>query len=275
MGDLQRAAVTLSGIGLHGGEPCAVTIARTSGPTAIETTSGRWPLGRPCIAGADRGVRIALDGGGSIELVEHLAAAFGGMGAHLGVVASVSGGEVPLLDGGARAFVEALVAVGAGGHRAPLRVTREVSLSAGEARYELVPSEETRLEVRIEFDHPRIGRQETCWEGDPADFRARIAPARTFGFARDRAALSASGRARHVDLSSVIVFGELDLLPGCELRGDDEPVRHKLLDLVGDLALHGGPPRGLVRAFRPGHAATHAMIAEALRAGHLVREETR
>jgi UDP-3-O-[3-hydroxymyristoyl] N-acetylglucosamine deacetylase len=123
--------------------------------------------------------------------------------------------------------------------------------------------------VTIDFPPP-VCRQRATWDGDAAAFMARIAPARTFGWAHELDALRAVGRASAVDLASVLVFDERGPISGCRPPEPDEPARHKLLDLVGDLTLHGGPPLGIIDAFAPGHTATHAVVVRALSLGVLV-----
>ena len=215
------------------------------------------------MARADHGVAIEDGAGLAIDLVEHLCAALGALGVREGLVVRVFGPELPLLDGGAARWVAALGALGLASSPPRSRVTRAATLEVGDARYELAPGDGPALEVHVAFDHPAIGAQRAAWEGDAGDFARRIAPARTFGFARDALALQAAGRARGVDLASTLVFDDVGVVAGCAPAEPDEPARHKLLDLVGDLFLSGGPPRGRVVAHRPGHAATHAMVRRA------------
>ena len=105
------------------------------------------------------------------------------------------------------------------------------------------------------------------WSGDRADFVARIASARTFGFAHEVDALLARGLAQHVAASSVVVIAPDVIHHAGRPFTADEPARHKLLDLIGDLYAHGGPFRGRIHATRPGHAATHAAMARAREEG--------
>jgi UDP-3-O-[3-hydroxymyristoyl] N-acetylglucosamine deacetylase len=147
----------------------------------------------------------------------------------------------------------------------------------GESRYELAriaDDDAVALEVVIDFGDARIA-PEARWDGDPEDFRARIATARTFGFEHELGDLLARGLASHVTPESVVVFTKEHVLSSGAPVAADEPARHKLLDLIGDLYLHGGPPRGRLRALRPGHAATHAVMVRALDEGLVVREERR
>ena len=201
-----------------------------------------------------------------------------------------------LLDGGARRFAEALLQIEAP-RGAPLRleVARAATFTRGDSTYRFEAADEVSVDVEVDFPAP-VGRQRAQWGGDPHDFFTRIAPARTFGWESEAEALRASGRAGAfegwlrsprlapvppgaslgsgpsfdaMDLESVVVFRADGSVLGGAPPGPDEPARHKLLDLIGDLALYGGPPRGRVTAARPGHTATHAVVAEALTAGVL------
>jgi UDP-3-O-[3-hydroxymyristoyl] N-acetylglucosamine deacetylase len=126
--------------------------------------------------------------------------------------------------------------------------------------------------VRVEFEDPRLHR-DASWDGDSSDFFERIAPARTFALAKDVPALVARGLGKGAVPASVLVIAEDEIYWSGRPFEADEPARHKLLDLVGDLYLHGGPPLGSVLATRPGHAANHAAIAEALARGVLSKEQ--
>lgn len=271
-------SVLLSGIGLHAGAKVEVRLARVTGPIVWAQGGAEAPQDELRATRTDRGLRVEAAGGRvSIDSVEHLLAALGGLGVHDGVRVEALGSEIPLLDGGARLFCEALFAIDAPcGRPSALRITQRATLHHGSSTYTFAPPEEdtpqnparARLAVDVTFPAP-VGHERDEWAGDPADFFARIAPSRTFGWARERDALLAQQRARGVDLGSVIVFGQDGPISGCRPNAPGEIARHKLLDLVGDLALYGGPPRGAVEAVAPGHTATHAVVAEALAAGIL------
>lgn len=261
----------LRGVALHRGGPAEVRLAAASGPITLSQRGASAALADLHVARADRGVTLAsADGRVRVDLVEHLFAALGGLGVSAGVHIAIDDDELPLLDGGARRFAEAVLALGvaeAPASRA-LTITREASIARGSALYRFAPGPRVELEVEVEFRAP-VGRQRAAWRGDADDFLERIAPARTFGWADEHAALLASGRARAVDLDAVLVFDERGAIDGCRPAGEAEAARHKLLDLIGDLAIHGGPPRGAIVVSRPGHAATHAVVAEAFALGVL------
>lgn len=266
-------ALSLHGRGLHTGERCTLTLTRAAGPVCFETPAGDVVREELRVVRTDRGVRVRADAlGFELELVEHLFAAFAGMGVQSGVRVGVRGPEVPLADGGAREFALALAALAAPPEAPSLRVARPAELSVGRAVYAFTPAARASAAVTVEF--PGRGVEHAAWDGTPATFISAIAPARTFGFQRDYAALQAEGRAAHVDLHAVLVLND----DGSALFPDapgvpNELARHKLLDLLGDLYLFGGPPLGHVRAVRPGHTATHHVVREALARG--VLESTR
>lgn len=262
----------LEGTALHRGVETAVVLARREGPLVIEQRGASALLESLVPSRTDRGLALrSADGRVAFDLAEHLLAALGGLGITQGIRIRVEGDEVPLLDGGARRFVEALAALGAPRGRAPrLHVAREATFEDGASTYRFAPGAHVRVGVFVAFRAP-VGEQRAAWDGDPTDFAERIAPARTFGWLDEHEALLVAGRARAVDPASVVVFGAGGPLAGGRPPEPDEAARHKLLDLVGDLTLYGGPPRGEIEACRPGHGATHAVVARALSAGVLVR----
>jgi UDP-3-O-[3-hydroxymyristoyl] N-acetylglucosamine deacetylase len=211
----------------------------------------------------------AAGGALRIATVEHALAAMAGLGVYGGIALEVDGPEMPLLDGSAAAWCAALDALGPPSRPPRLRVARAASVEAGSSRYDFAPGDGVTLRVRFETDDSRLD-PDARWDGDPGDFRARIAPARTFALARDLPAIERLGLARHVDPSAIVVVMPDAIHCAGRAFERDEPARHKLLDLLGDLYLHGGPPRGSVVAHRPGHAATWEAMTRARASGVLV-----
>lgn len=264
-------SIRLQGRALHRGGPAEVLIERTHGPIAIAQRDAEAPLGALSAVRTDRGVTVASsDGRVRVDLIEHLLAAIGGLGVAHGIRVRADDGEIPLMDGGAARFVEAILALDPPRGRS-LRVVRAETIEHGRSRYRFSPAETTQVRVEIDFPAP-VGRQQATWDGDAIDFAQRIAPARTFGWAHELGALRAAGRAAEIDLGSVLVFDGDRPHPDCRPAGEDEPARHKLLDLVGDLALYGGPPIGAIDAFAPGHGATHAVFDRARSLGVLAED---
>ncbi len=257
--------VVRQGIGLHSGTAARVTLRRAMGPCRFLRAGREMPVVEARVVGTFRATALDVLGE-RVSTVEHLLAACGGLGVHDGLSIEIVGTELPLLDGAARAWCDALLEVGVRATAPSLAVARDADVRVGESRYEFRRAAGIRAAVTIEFGDARLAKTAE-WDGDPVDFAERIAPARTFAFQRDVEALADEGLGSHVTPSSVVVIGEQAVLFAGAPFSVDEPARHKLLDLVGDLFLWGGPPRGAVSAHRPGHGATCAAMREALESG--------
>jgi UDP-3-O-[3-hydroxymyristoyl] N-acetylglucosamine deacetylase len=274
------APVRLEGHALHAGTVTAVTLAAHDGPITLGRGDRRAPLASLRVSRTDYGVAVTDERGFELDLVEHLMAALGGLGIRGGVLAVVDGPEVPILDGGARCLADALVRLEIPEALPELVVARRGRLDFEASSYEFEPGDRTLLAVETSFEHPAIGKQRASWDGSRSAFLDDIAPARTFGFAgqadelarRNRALLAttaASDPSAMVALRrAVVVFDEPSPPPRLV---DDEIAKHKLLDLIGDLALYGGPPSGRILARQPGHTATHRVVRRGLDCGILSR----
>ncbi len=202
----------------------------------------------------------------TVSTIEHLLAAFAGLGIDNAIV-EVDGPEVPIMDGSAAAFVDAIDQVGTITQAAPrryLRVLKTVRIENGRAFSELRPSSDGfRLEVEIDFATNIIGRQTLSMLLTPQNFRREIARARTFGFLRDVERLWKAGFALGASLENTVALDETRILNPEGLRYGDEFVRHKTLDAVGDLALAGAPILGAYRSYCGGHKM-NVSVLEAL-----------
>ncbi len=263
--------VSLHGPALHCGRNCGVTLLRRPGPVCFAQGGVVVARQELEVTRSDQGVCVAA-GHVEIDLVEHLFAALGGLSVYRGVELRIHGREIPLLDGGAADLARALQVLGLPTTPPELKVSRAGRIEIDESVYEFEPGTGREVEVTIDFRSQlgNYGLQEARWDGSPRDFAHRIAPARTFGFNEDRARLEAAGRAQYVNLRSVIVFDSGRQL-GDSPAEFDELARHKLLDLIGDLYLFGGPPIGSVKAHRPGHSRSHRALKKALQTGLLRR----
>lgn len=260
--------VVIRGCGLHTGAPCSVRLSRRAGDLTIR--HGDLAARIEDLRVVEGALSTTVEAGGlRVRTVEHLFAAIGALRVTRGLEIAIDGREVPLVDGGAAVFFDAIAELGIDPSPPRIVVAKDGEITIGESMYGFVRGDRIELEVEIDFGDPRIAKH-ASWHGDARDFRERIATARTFGFARDVEALMARGLASHVAPESVIVFRDDDVLFAGRPFERDEPARHKLLDLVGDMVVHGGPPRGRVRATRPGHAATNEAMLAALDAGLLV-----
>ena len=204
-----------------------------------------------------------------LATVEHLLAALAGVGL-TAVTLLVEGDEIPLLDGSAQPWVEAIAEAGLQGlGRRPVSepLSRPITLQQGQSFVTALPSDRLRLAAAIEFPQAAIGRQFFSLELTPEAFVRDIAPARTFGFREQVEQLRAAGLIQGGALDNALVCdGDHWLNP--PLRFADEPVRHKLLDLLGDLAL-AGLPQAQVFAFRGSHGL-HTALAAALTSPPLI-----
>jgi UDP-3-O-[3-hydroxymyristoyl] N-acetylglucosamine deacetylase len=229
------------------------------------------PLSACAVRSADRGVRIGpREGGFDVESVEHLFAALGAWQVRRDLDIHVTGGEVPLADGGAARFAAAVASLNPPRARSPLRVVQSGKVEIAESIYAFEPGPEPILAVEVHFEARAIGTERASWDGSFERFVSDVAWARTFGFRRDAADLLARGRALGADAHAVMVLDDEGRVepPDAPAR-PSEFARHKLLDMIGDLYLFGGPPLGAVSAIRPGHAATHRAVALALERGLL------
>lgn len=261
--------MVVQGRGLHSGQPCTVVLQRAPGPVALVQGGARATVPGLVVASTARATTVE-DAGGSLRIgtVEHAFAALAGLGIREGLELCVDGPELPLLDGGALAWCDALARLDLPSRPPRLAVTRAASYAVGPSRYELAPSE-PGIDVSVHVELDARFEPMARWQGEAADFVARIAPARTFALAHEVEELARRGLARHADPASVVVLGPDAVLSSGRPFAPDEPARHKLLDLVGDLYLRGGPPVGRFHAVRPGHASNARAIARALEDGVL------
>jgi UDP-3-O-[3-hydroxymyristoyl] N-acetylglucosamine deacetylase len=201
--------------------------------------------------------------------VEHLLAALSSLGVD-NVIVELNHPEVPIMDGSAAPFVYLIQEAGIKRLAAPrryLKVTRPISLSRGEKHIALYPSESFKVTYSISFDHPLLRHQTRTVTLSEDAFVEEIAPARTFGFLKEVEWLRQRGLALGGSLDNAIVLGETSVLNNA-LRFEDEFVRHKILDVVGDLALVGHPIVGHVVAHRGGHALHTEFAAKICQEAH-------
>ena len=198
-----------------------------------------------------------------VSTVEHVLAALRGMGVDNATI-EIDGPEAPIMDGSAAAFVTAIDQAGVVSQSAPRRyiqVLKPVQVAVGDSFGELRPhATGFRAEVEIDFTNPVIGRQIYALELSPESFRRELARARTFGCMNDVARLWSAGFALGASFENSVVFDEERLLNPEGLRFADECARHKVLDVIGDLALAGLPLLGAFRSVRGGHKVNHAVL---------------
>jgi UDP-3-O-[3-hydroxymyristoyl] N-acetylglucosamine deacetylase len=265
-----RSQATVTGVGVHSGSPVNLTI----GPASVDAG---FVFVRSGLEGGDREVQATVESviataratvlgdseGPLVSTVEHVLAALRGMGVDNATI-EIDGSEAPIMDGSAAAFVTAIDQAGIVNQSAPRRfiqVLRPVQVAIGDSFGELRPhAAGFRAEIEIDFANPVIGRQKYALELSAEGFRRELARARTFGFMNDVARLWRAGFALGASYDNSLVFDEERLLNPEGLRFEDECVRHKVLDAIGDLALSGLPLLGAYRSVRPGHKLNHAVL---------------
>jgi UDP-3-O-[3-hydroxymyristoyl] N-acetylglucosamine deacetylase / 3-hydroxyacyl-[acyl-carrier-protein] dehydratase len=274
-----RSEAALEGVGLHSGEQVRLRVlpAEPNRGIVFRRVDLDPPLEVPAdidlVVDTERGTTLGL-GDVRIRTVEHLMAAISGLGID-NVVVEMDAEEPPAADGSAAPFVEMLRSAGIEEQSAVARIVRvdePFSVEEGESSFVMAPAAGFEVAATIEFDHPLVSRQFGSFRIEPERFEREIAGARTFGFLREVEALRARGLALGGSVSNAVVLTDDGLAEGSELRFADEFVRHKALDVVGDLALVGGRVEGRVVADRPSHRGNVALGRElrrrAARAGN-------
>lgn len=246
------------GVGIHGGRTATVRLFRSDGPVRF-VRSGRSLRPTVDTVVSTKGATTLGSDGIRIAVVEHLLGALHVRGIWSELTIEVDGDELPILDGSAAPWADALSMLGRF-PPAPSCLAAEADVHDARGGAARLQAGERSLDATIEFDHPAIGRQH--WSGGP-DRWDELLSARTFGFAADAAALRAAGLARGASNENAIVFD--DHAASAPLRFDDEPVRHKALDALGDLYLLGRPFAGRLRVERAGHDL-HRRLVRALMA---------
>lgn len=266
-----REQVTVSGIGVHSGSPVTVTLHPAEANTGIvfwrsrtgDRKDRKLPASYRSVTATEFATVLGDHNGPAVSTTEHILAALYGLAIDNAVV-EVDGPEVPIMDGSAAPFVEAIDQAGIETLSAPrryIRVLRPVRVNADGCYGELRPhTRGLRVETEIEFDHPLIGRQVFAQDVEPNLFRRELARARTFGFMRDVSKLWSAGYALGASFENTVVIAENRILNTEGVRFPDEFVRHKAVDAIGDLALAGAPLLGAYRSLRGGHKLNHAVL---------------
>jgi UDP-3-O-[3-hydroxymyristoyl] N-acetylglucosamine deacetylase len=249
--------IFISGVGIHSGGQVSMTLRPSAcgrivfrrldlggrevevDPSSVESQKSSSLVSEDC----------------AIQTVEHLLAVLYILGID-SLEIDLDGGEIPIMDGSALPLAQAILEPGLSqlpGRRKTVRILKPYTLQEGEASLSFSPDREFRLTYVIDFPHPVIGRQAFSFAVTKEGFLAEIAPARTFGFLKDVPELWKKGLARGGTLENAVVLDDEKVING-PLRFPDEFVRHKILDLIGDLALWGHPLLGHFQAYRAGHS---------------------
>ena len=261
----------VEGAGVHTGEPATVRFVPADPDTGIRFRrvdldgAPEVPATLDAVSDTELGTTLA-DGAAEARTVEHVLSAIAALEID-NVIVEMTGPEVPILDGSFRPFMDALDGAGVVEQDRPARIwelSEPLSVDGPNGgHYVAAPADDLRVSATIEFDHPMIRRQFASFNIDET-FVDELAPARTFGFLRDKDALQEKGLALGASLENTVVLDDEGLMEGQELRFPDEFVRHKIGDLVGDLAVLGGRVRVHIVAERPSHAGNFE-LAKAIR----------
>ena len=258
--------VTASGVGLHSGVQVNMKLtpsASGKGVVFVRTDLDGFeiPASWQHVAKVSYATSLMRQGV-LLSTTEHLLSVLRALGID-NVRVEIDNLELPILDGSARPFAELLAQAGVKRQRRKrryMRILKRVAVRDGDKRISIEPGEAFEVVCETLYPHPLVGAQRLEMAVTPATYLAAIAPARTFGFERDLDALRDLGLIRGATLDSAVCFTERGVLNEGGLRFPDEPCRHKLLDLVGDLALLGHAVIGRVVAERAGHAMHVAMV---------------
>src|SRR5215217_3898869 len=270
--DLQRTvrrAISCVGIGLHSGNKVRLSLKPAAAGSGIRFR--RTDLGHhevPATVQHLAGIQLATglaSNDVAVETVEHLLAALVSMNID-NVLIELNSPEVPIMDGSAAPFVYLIQEAGVKQQNAArkyLKIVRPIALSRGDKRIALYPSDHFKVTYSISYDHPLLRHQSRTLRVTEDTFIEELAPARTFTFLKDVEMLRQNGLALGGSLDNAIVLGETGVLNNA-LRFEDEFVRHKILDAIGDLALVGYPVIGHLVAHRAGHALHTEFAAKIL-----------
>jgi UDP-3-O-[3-hydroxymyristoyl] N-acetylglucosamine deacetylase len=264
--------IELSGTGVHSGAPVSMLLHPAEADTGyrfLVSKRGRIIAEIPADVRYVKNLTLCTvlgdDSGVTISTVEHLLAALRGLSVDNCYI-EIDAREVPIMDGSAGAFVEAIDEVGIRELSQPrkfIKVLKPIRVQEGDCWGELSPHSSFHLDVEIDFPTPLIGRQRMALELNSGVFRNEISRARTFGFMRDVENLWKAGLALGASLNNTIALADDRIMNAEGLRYPQEFVRHKLLDAVGDLALAGAPLLGMYRSVRGGHRL-NAHVLQAL-----------
>jgi len=265
------------GVGLHSGQRVELTLRPAQPETGIvfRRVDLPVPVDIPITATAVTDTRLAStisNGGAKVYTVEHLMSACAGLGID-NMYVDITAQEVPILDGSASSFVFLLQSAGIVEQNAPkrfIRILKSVQVQEGEGEStkwaRLDPYHGYKLTFEIDFHHPAVDQtgQRVVFDMDKDVYTRDIARARTFGFTKDVETMRANGLGMGGGLDNAIVMDDYKVLNSDGLRYDDEFVKHKILDAMGDLFLLGKPLLASYCAFRSGHAMNNKLLRELL-----------
>ncbi|HEV7717607.1 MAG TPA: UDP-3-O-acyl-N-acetylglucosamine deacetylase [Arsenicitalea sp.] len=264
-------ALEFSGFGVHSGLPVTLTLEPAPADSGFliarrlenGTLVGPVPVHFSRITRTTLCTTLDLGDSVSVATIEHVTSALSGLGVDNALL-TLNGAECPILDGSSAPFAQAIVEMGLDVQPAPrryIKIMRAVMVRHNEASAALEPYNGRALDLEIDFDSRVIGRQRMIFDWTPRKYYEDVSRARTFGFVRDAKILRQAGYALGSSLDNSITVHEDRILNPGGLRYEDEFVRHKLLDAIGDLALGGLPIYGRFRSYKGGHALNALVLA--------------
>ncbi|MCF6445240.1 UDP-3-O-acyl-N-acetylglucosamine deacetylase [Nereida sp. MMG025] len=266
-----RSSVTFTGLGLHSGRPVRATVHPVSANYGIwfrrtdieDETINMVPARWDVVEISPLCTKIVNDHDVSVSTIEHLMAALVGCGIHNALI-EIDGPEVPILDGSSAVFARGFVKKGLQRLASPIqaiRILKPVEVRKGDAVARMVPADALEIDFTIDFADAAIGRQTKRLDMRNGVFVRELCDSRTFCLQSDVEAMQANGLALGGNPGkNAVVFDDGKVLSPGGLRHADEPVRHKMLDALGDLALAGHPILGRYEGFKSGHAMTNLLL---------------
>jgi len=265
-----RKNITCEGIGLHTGKPVKMTLKpapASTGIVFIRTDLDNAEIKAIAANTVSTSYATTLSQNGvSVKTVEHLLSTFASLNID-NVYVEIDTEEVPIMDGSARPFVRLIADAGIQSQeilQPVLKVIKPIFVREGNKQLAIWPAETTSISYFIDFNHPMLKEQSLQYQPSEEAFLREVSDARTFGFMSDVKALQANGLAKGASLDNAVALGDDAVLNEDGLRYDDEFVRHKILDLIGDLSLVGMSIVGHIVAHKSGHGLNAQMVSKLL-----------
>ncbi|HUI45588.1 MAG TPA: UDP-3-O-acyl-N-acetylglucosamine deacetylase [Nitrospirota bacterium] len=265
-----KKSITCTGIGLHTGKPATMALKPApagTGVVFIRTDVGNVEVKATAANTVSTSYATTLSQNGvSVKTVEHLLSTFASLNID-NVYVEIDTEEVPIMDGSARLFVRLIVDAGIQSQeilQPVLKVIKPIFVREGNKQLAIWPAETTSISYFIDFNHPMLKEQSLQYQPSEEAFLREVSDARTFGFMSDVKALQANGLAKGASLDNAVALGDDAVLNEDGLRYEDEFVRHKILDLIGDLSLVGMPIVGHIVAHKSGHGLNAQMVSKLL-----------
>ncbi len=260
--------VSCTGVGLHSGREVSMTIMPAPSNCGIKFVRKDLPDSPEisalfkCVTDTTLATVLANEDGAIVSTIEHLLACFAGLQIDNAIV-EIDSPEVPIMDGSALFFADLIIKAGIREQKSPkffFVVKEPIELKSDGKSVGIYPSSSFRITCLIDFAHPAIGKQEYTFDISEDSFFEYIAGARTFGFFKNIEYMKKNGLAKGGSLENAVVIDDEKVINEDGLRYEDEFVRHKVLDCLGDFALIGMPILGHVKTYKSGHAFHHAFL---------------